>query len=139
MRAVQKSLRIPQDTVAEIERIAHESGRDFSAVAKDLLSEAIKMRRCPGIVFVDGVSGRRARVAGSGIEVWEIITTYLSVDKDYERLKKSYHWLTDQQLRAALGYYSAYPKEIGRQLERNRSWSAEKVAKYHPHLSRGSR
>ncbi len=55
MGAVQKSLRIPQGTVEEIERIARETGRDFSSIAKDLLAEAIKMRRCPGIVFADGV------------------------------------------------------------------------------------
>ena len=34
MTAVQKSLRIPQDTVKGIERIAGESGRDFSSVTK---------------------------------------------------------------------------------------------------------
>ena len=45
MGAVQKSLRIPQGIVEEIERIARETGRDFSSIAKDLLAEAIKMRR----------------------------------------------------------------------------------------------
>jgi len=65
MRAVQKSLRIPQETLEEIEKIAHMSSTDFSSIAKDLLTEAIKMRRCPGIVFADGVSGRRARIAGT--------------------------------------------------------------------------
>ena len=75
MGAVQKSLRMPQRTFEEIERIARETGRDFSSIAKDLLGEAIKMRRCPGIVFADGVSGRRARIAGTGLEVWEVIST----------------------------------------------------------------
>ena len=65
MRAVQKSLRIPQETLEEIEKIAHKSSSYFSSIAKDLLTEAIKMRRCPGIVFADGVSGRRARIAGT--------------------------------------------------------------------------
>ena len=51
MRTVQKSLRIPEDTLKEINRITCESGRNFSAIAKDLLTEAIKMRRCPGIIF----------------------------------------------------------------------------------------
>ncbi len=88
MRAVQKSLRIPEDTLKEINRIACESGSDFSAIAKDLLLEAIKMRRCPGIIFADGVTGRRARVAGTGLEVWEIITTYKSVNQAFLRLQK---------------------------------------------------
>jgi hypothetical protein len=97
MRAVQKSLRIPQETLEEIERIADESGRDFSSTAKDLLTEAIKIRRCPGVIFADGVSGRRARVAGTGLEIWEIITTYKSVNQDFRRFQKAYHWLTEQQ------------------------------------------
>ena len=136
MGAVQKSLRIPQGTFEEIERIARETGRDFSSIAKDLLVEAIKMRRCPGIVFADGVSGRRARIAGTGIEVWEVISTYRSVDKDFSRLQKAYHWLTEQQLRAAIGYYTAYREEIDELIKLNESWSRESVAERFPFLSR---
>ena len=91
MRAVQKSLRIPQDTVKEIERLAGESGRDFSSVTKELLAEAVKMRRCPGILFAEGVTGRRARIAGTGLEVREIIATYISVNSEFKRLQKAYH------------------------------------------------
>ncbi len=136
MGAVQKSLRIPQETVKEIERIANESGLDFSAIAKDLLSEAVKMRRCPGVIFADGVTGRRARVSGTGLEVWEIVATYKSVKNNFERLQKAYHWLTEQQLRAATGYYSAYQEEIDRQIKQNESWSPKKVLDSYPFLSR---
>jgi len=136
MGAVQKSLRIPQEIVEEIERIARETGRDFSSIAKDLLAEAIKMRRCPGIVFADGVSGRRARIAGTGLEVWEVITTYRSVTQDFIRLQKAYHWLTEQQLRVAIGYYTAYREEIDEVIKRNESWSRDAVAERFPFLSR---
>jgi uncharacterized protein (DUF433 family) len=134
MSAVQKSLRIPQDTVVEIERMASESGCDFSSMTKDLLMEAIKIRRCPGIIFADGVTGRRARVAGTGLEVWEIIATYKSVNQNYKRLKKAYHWLAEQQLRAAIGYYNAYRDEIDLQINRNQSWSKETVLNQYPYL-----
>ena len=137
MKAIQKSLRIPLDTVNEIERIVRESGRDFSSITKDLLAEAIKMRRCPGIVFTDGVVGRKARVAGTGQDVWEIIATYKSVNIDIERLKKAYHWLTEQQLRSAIGYYNAYRDEIEQQIERNESWTRETISKHYPFLGRG--
>ncbi|MBW2195638.1 MAG: hypothetical protein JRF37_08740 [Deltaproteobacteria bacterium] len=136
MRAVQKSLRIPQDTFKEIERIADESGRDFSSITKDLLMEAIKMRRCPGVVFADGVSGRRARIAGSGLEVWEVISNHRNVNQDFQRLQRTYHWLTEQQLSAAIGYYVSYRDEIDQLIERNESWSKEKVVKKYPFLSR---
>ena len=132
MGAVQKSLRIPQGTFEEIERIARETGRDFSSIAKDLLVEAIKMRRCPGIVFADGVSGRRARIAGTGLEVWEVISTYRSVNQDFSRLQKAYHWLTEQQLRAALGYYKVYREEIDELIKLNESWSIESITERFP-------
>jgi uncharacterized protein (DUF433 family) len=139
MPGVQKSLRLPKETLTEIEQIAEETGRDFSAVAKDLLAEAIKMRRCPGIVFAEGVSGRRARVAGTGIEVWEIISTYRSVGKSLTRLKKAYHWLSMEQLRATLGYYSVYPEEIDRQIDQNENWTESKIKGRHPFMRMGSR
>lgn len=137
MRAVQKSIRIPRETLDEIENIVLESGRDFSAVTKDLLAEAIKTRRCPGIVFADGVSGRRARVAGTGLEVWEIIATYKNVDHDFGRLRNVYHWLTEQQLRTATGYYLAYPTEIDQLIEKNESWTREKITDRYPYLHDG--
>jgi uncharacterized protein (DUF433 family) len=109
MKGVQKSLRLPEETLREIEELSAETGQDFSTITKDLLTEAIKMRRCPGINFGEGVSGRRAKVAGTGIEVWEIIAAYKSVGKDLKKLKKAYHWLSQGQVKAVLSYYSAYP------------------------------
>jgi uncharacterized protein (DUF433 family) len=138
MRAIQKSLRIPQNTVEEIERIAKESGQAFSSITKDLLAEAIKMRRCPGIVFTDGVTGRKARVAGTGLEVWEIITTYIGVRQNFNRLQKAYHWLTEQQLRAAIGYYIVYREEIDQQIKQNESWSKDTIIENYPHLNSDS-
>ena len=135
MAGIQKSLRLPPETLREIEQMSRESGKDFSAIAKDLLEEAIKMRRCPGVVFVEGTSGRRARVAGAGIEVWEIIAASQSVKKDPARLQKSFHWLSPEQLRAALAYYSAYPQEIDRQIEKNQRWSEEEIRKRYPFMS----
>jgi uncharacterized protein (DUF433 family) len=131
--------RIPQETVKEIERIAGESGRDFSSIAKDLLSEAVRMHRCPGVVFADGVTGRRARISGTGLEVWEIIATYKSVKNSFKRLQNAYHWLTEQQLRAALGYYSSYQDEIDRQIRQNESWSPKKVLDSYPFLIRSGK
>jgi uncharacterized protein (DUF433 family) len=137
MKGIQKSLRLPEETLKEIEQLATETGRDFSTVTKDLLTEAIKMRRCPGIVFGEGVSGRRAKVAGTGIEVWEIISMYRSVGKNVKRVKKAYHWLSQEQVKVALSYYSAYPEEIDRLIERNESWTKKKIQERHPFM--GSR
>jgi len=76
------------------------------------LIEADRMRRIPGIVFADGAAGRRARIAGTGIEVFEVIQQYLNVDRDWGQTQETYHWLTPEQLSAAIAYYTAYPEEI---------------------------
>lgn len=109
--------------------------KTFPPFTKELLEGAIKMHRCPGIAFGEGVSGRRARIAGTGIEVWEIIANYKSVDKDFKRLITIYHWLTEIQLRAALAYYTAYHDEIEDLIARNESWTRESVQKRYPFLT----
>ena len=129
MSSVQKSMRIPKETVKEIQEIAQQTGKDFSSVAKELLEEAIKMHRCPGIVFDEGVRSRRARIAGTGIEVWEVIANYKSVGDDFERLHAIYHWLTSPQLRAALAYYRTYQDEIDHLITRNEKWTRESIHK----------
>lgn len=139
MSTVQKSLRIQERTLKEIEQIARESGREFSAVANELLDEAVKMQRCPGIVFTEGVAGRRARIAGTGIEVWEVVATFKSVNKDFDRLCRAYHWLTEQQLRSAIGYYRVYAEEIDIIIRQNEKLTEEDVQGRYPYLVRDSR
>jgi uncharacterized protein (DUF433 family) len=134
MGTVQKSLRIPGDVAEAIADAAATAGRDFSAVANELLLEAVKMRRCPGILFADGPSGRRPRIAGTGLDVWEIVATHQSLDRDFARLQSAYHWLSEAQLRAALGYAAAYPAEIEQQISRNAAWTPERLAAQYPSL-----
>ncbi len=121
--------------VKAIDEIAKERGEDFSATAKNLLEEAIIMRRCPGIIFSHGISGRRARIAGTGIEVWEVIAQYKSSNQEEKQLEEVFHWLQPGQIKAALGYYAAYPDEIEDLIGRNEKWTEETLAKRHPALS----
>ncbi len=139
MPTVQKSLRLSDNVVQEISEIARTTRKDFTAVTNELLEEAIRSHRCPGIVFTEGVSGRRARIAGTGIEVWEIISSYLSMDKSLKRLRQSYQWLTEQQIKAAIGYYTLYPEEIDTLIGENEEWTPEKIKQKYPFLASGKR
>jgi len=134
MPGIQKSFRLPPDTLEEIEQIATETGKDISTITRDLLMEAIRMRRCPGIIFSEGTSGRRAKIAGTGIEVWETISAYRSLGESMDRLKKAYHWLSTEQLRAALSYYRTYPHEIDHVIEQNENWTEAKLRDRYPFL-----
>jgi len=134
MSTIQKSLRMPKETIKEIEVLARASKKDFTAITNELLEEAIKAHRCPGIVFTEGVSGKRARIAGTGLEVWEIIATYKSVAEDIKRLTASFHWLTEQQLLAAIGYYRLYTDEIDTLIADNEGLTPEAIGKKYPFL-----
>jgi uncharacterized protein (DUF433 family) len=139
MSTIQKSIRIQEKTLKEIEEISKDSGKDFSAITNELLEEALRMKHCPGIVFTEGTAGRRARIAGTGIEVWEVIATYTGVGEDFSRLQKAYHWLTEQQLRAAIGYYKAYKDEIDNLIKQNEELNKKSTSEKYPFLARGSR
>ena len=134
MSTIQKSLRLPEKAVKDIENLAQRTGKDFSGLARDLLVEAIKMRKCPGIIFSDGASGRRARIAGSGIDVWELIAGYKSAKENLDELRKAYDWLNDQQIRAALAYYTLFPEEIDELISQNETMNQEQVFDQFPFL-----
>lgn len=139
MKTSVKSVRIDDATTRDIERLRRGRGATFSSLASELLTEAAKMRRCPGVVFADGPSGRRARVEGTGIEVWEVIASHIALGKDEKRLKKAYTWLSDRQLLAVLGYHRAYPKEIEGLIEVNRALDEDSLKERLPFARRSSR
>ncbi|MBI2940548.1 MAG: DUF433 domain-containing protein [Chloroflexi bacterium] len=127
-----ESLRIPEEVRAAIDETVRRTGRDFARVANEMLAEAIKMRRIPGIVFADGPAGRVARIAGTGLEVFEVIGAHRAMDESWERLRQAYHWLSEHQLRAALAYASAYPDEIESRLKEEDRWTPETVWATYP-------
>jgi uncharacterized protein (DUF433 family) len=136
MATVQKSIRLPEEAVKEIEALASATGRDFSGVARDLLIDAVKMRRCPGVTFVDGPTGKRAKIAGTGIDIWEFIATFKGLGENYNKLKEAYHWLSDQQIRSALSYYALYPSEIDEKITYNENITQDQVIKRFPFLAK---
>jgi uncharacterized protein (DUF433 family) len=127
-----RGIRLDDELAGEISREAEARGVSWSAMITALLTEALKMRRVPGIVMVDGPTGRRAVVAGSGLDVWEIIATWQACGKDERQLAQNYPWLTQPELRAALAYYALYPDEIEARLAREHQWTPERVRRELP-------
>jgi uncharacterized protein (DUF433 family) len=122
-----KTLRLRPKLRAEIEQIARRTRRSFSEVTQDLIGEALRMRECPGIYFADEPAGREAKVAGTGLGVWEVIRDYLAASRDERRLRKSLPHLTTAQIKACLLYYSNYTQEIDAELEENAGRGREKL------------
>jgi hypothetical protein len=103
--------------------------------ADTLAQEAEKMRRVPGIIFVDGATGRRPHADGTGLDVFEIIKIYREVDEDWERLRSSLYWLPEAPLRAALLYTQLYPDEIEERLRREDYWTPETLYAAYPFMN----
>lgn len=111
------SVRLSPELLEEIEREARRTARPASRIIQSVLKEGVRMRRCPGIVFTAGPTGRRATVAGSGIDVWEVVRLYKSCKKNFAALAKALPQLSRPQLEAALYYYGCYPDEIEERLK----------------------
>ena len=130
----QRSLRLPEQVDEAVEHLARRTGRDFSAVVNELLDEALKMRRIPGIVFVDGPRGRVAKIGGTGLAVFEIVRAFRNLDSDWASLRQAYHWLSESQLRSALAFAEAYSPEVERDLNADEAWLPEHVWRSYPFM-----
>ncbi len=128
MAAPTKTIRFRTHLQAEIARIAKRTRRSFSEVTQDLLEEALRMRECPGIYFANEPAGREAKVAGTGLGVWEVVRDYLASGKSPRALRKSLPQLSEAQLKACLLYYSKYPHEIDAEIEENAALTREVMA-----------
>jgi uncharacterized protein (DUF433 family) len=137
LQSKSRGIRIPVELDREIERGAEERGKSWSAATAELLEEAIRIRGAPGIGFADGPTVRRAVIAGTGLDVWEVVAVWQECGRDYEELKENFNWLNDSQLRAALSCYTLYPVEIDTRLERERRWTQERIKRELPFSSPG--
>lgn len=132
-RSTARGIRVPAPLEEAIEReMERRDVKEWSTMVVELLEEAIRARQAPGVVFVDGATGRRPVVAGSGLEVWEVVSTWKEVGRNYDRLRAAYDWLTEPQLRSALSYYELYGEELDARLEREARLTRERVQSEFP-------
>jgi uncharacterized protein (DUF433 family) len=78
----------------------------------------------PLIRFVDGPAGRRARVVGTGVDVWEVIAAIKDNDGDVAETA-AYLQLALGLVQAAVAYYGAFVAEVDEWIERNEHEAAE--------------
>ena len=91
------------------------------------MCEAARQRAAPGVYFADEPSGRTAKLAGTGLGVWEVISACRARPLDLACLARSFAWLSAAQLQAAAVYYAAYPDEIDAEIAENDAVFADLV------------
>jgi len=112
------SVRLNADALEHARRISRQSERSVGQVLSTLVEEGVRMRRCPGILFADGPTGRRAIVGGSGVDVWEVVRTAKTCT-NRRQIARAFPRLSAGQIDAALTYYDCYPDEIEHRIEEN--------------------
>jgi uncharacterized protein (DUF433 family) len=133
-RSVPVSVRLNAETYRLARELARRTSRSLSAIVSELAEEAFRMRRHPGIAFAGPPGDRRARVEGTGLDVWEVIAVYRACREDIDRTRRALEHVTPRQIEAALRYYRAYPEEIDALVAENER-PREEWERLYPHLA----
>ncbi len=112
------SLRLPTETVERLGARARSRGVAPRTLAQRYVEEGLRTDEHPLIRFADGPAGRRARLQGTGLDVWEAIAVVRDNDGD-ERVAADYLEIPLGLIQAAVAYYGAHPSEIDEWIELN--------------------
>jgi len=123
-----RSFRLREDTLERLEGRASESGETVSALAARYLEEGPRMDAHPFVVFVSRPSGRRAMLAGTRLNVADVVATAKAAGSA-EAAAESLD-LPPSRVRAALAYYADFPEEIDAEMERDRGFSDREEARW---------
>lgn len=113
------TVRLRPEVEGRLEEEARRARQSKTVMLEVLVDEALRMRRYPGIAFAGPEHDRRAYVAGTGLEVWEIAELYKDYGEDGRRSLLEAHPLTERQLDVALAYYREHPEEIDWHIREN--------------------
>ncbi len=87
-------------------------------LAQRYIEEGLRMDEHPLIRFAEGPAGRRARLVGTGKDVWEVIAVVRDNDGDIPAAA-DYLELPFGLAQAAVAYYGAYSDEIDQWIDLN--------------------
>jgi uncharacterized protein (DUF433 family) len=107
----QRSLRLPADTLARLDRLAEERGQSANTVAARLIEEGLRLDRHPLIYFRDARAGRRPALLGTRIDVWQVIETVRAHEGSVVDAAE-YLAQPEAKLRAAVRYYAEFRDEV---------------------------
>ena len=112
------SLRLPDATLDRLHARARSHSVALRTLAQRYVEEGLRTDEHPLIRFADGPAGRRPRLLGTGLDVWEAIWVVRDNDGD-EREAAEYLQIPLGLVQAAVAYYGAYRDEIDEWIELN--------------------
>lgn len=112
------SLRLPDATLDRLGSRARSRRLAPRTLAQRYVEEGLRTDEHPLIRFCDGPAGRRPRLQGTGLDVWEAISVLRDNDGD-EQAAAEYLAVPLGLIQAAVAYYGAYREEIDEWVELN--------------------
>jgi uncharacterized protein (DUF433 family) len=112
------TLRLAPGTREKLAGRARRAGVPERSLAQRYLEEGLRHDTHPLIQFLDGPSGRRASMIGSGLDVWEVIATVRDNEGSIEDTA-AYLEIPVGLVQAAVAYYGEYRNEIDSEIELN--------------------
>jgi uncharacterized protein (DUF433 family) len=118
------SLRLPAATVERLGARANRRRVPPRTLAQRYVEEGLRMDDHPLVRFFDGAAGRRVRLLGTGMDVWEVIAVVRDSAGEV-RAAADYLEISLGLVQAAVAYYGAYTEEIDASIELNDRESQE--------------
>jgi uncharacterized protein (DUF433 family) len=123
------SIRLTDATLARLGSRARRVRLPPRTLAQRYVEEGLRMDEHPLIRFAEGPSGRRARIVGTGKDVWEVIAVVRDNDGDAAEAAR-YLEIPLGLVQAAIAYYGTYTSEIDQFIEVNEQEATEAHAAF---------
>jgi uncharacterized protein (DUF433 family) len=123
------SVRLNDATIKRLGMRARRVHLPPRTLAQRYVEEGLRMDDHPLIRFADGPAGRRARLTGTGKDVWEVITVVRD-NGGSAAGAAGYLEIPLGLVQAAIAYYGAYTAEIDQLIEANEQEAAEAHAAF---------
>ena len=123
-----RSFRLDEKLLARVGARASEVGDSTNALATRYLDEGLRRDSHPLLVFADRPGARRAMLAGTRLNVADVIATARaagSAEAAAETLD-----LPLGKVRAALAYYAEFRDEVDTEIERDRRFAEREEARW---------
>lgn len=124
------SMRASKDTLRTLQEEARRYGVPPRTLAERMIEEGVKMRRHPGVVFIDRGGGRSAVLAGRPrLGIWQIV----QVVRANRTRAAAARWLSldEASIDRAVAYAKEYPGEIDQAIRQNDE-AFERVERRYP-------
>ncbi len=123
------SVRLNDATISRLGARAQRVHLPPRTLAQRYVEEGLRMDEHPLVRFADGPAGRRARLIGTGKDIWEVIEVVRDNGGDSAESAR-YLEIPLGLVQAAIAYYGAYAAEIDQQIEANEQEAAQAHAAY---------